>query len=156
MFRVSNVFYSRSEINHHFVLRWKATMRRAISILLLALLCFPSLSSAFTQSSSDESRLPACCRRDGKHHCAMSEEMIGRVVVAISGKTPTVGAPAHCPFYPTTQNATLTPIFVVTPQSASLPAHYRTERISVARITRASVTIIGAHTVRGPPAAALA
>ena len=130
-------------------------MRRAISILLLALLCFPSLSSAFTQSSIDESRLPACCRRNGAHHCAMSEEMVSRIVAAISGKTPTVGAPAHCPFYPTAQNATLTPIFVITPQPASLPAHSLTERISIACITRVSTAILGARAVRGPPASAL-
>lgn len=130
-------------------------MRRAISIFLLALLCYPSLSWALTQSSVDESRLPACCRRNGKHHCAMSEEMVGRIVAASSGKTPTIGAPGHCPFYPTAQNATLTPIFVAAPQPASLPTHLLAERISIACITRVSTAILGARAVRGPPAVVL-
>lgn len=130
-------------------------MRRAISILLLALFLYPSLSAAAERSSIDESRLPACCRRNGKHHCAMSEEMIGRMIAAISGKTPTIGAPAHCPFYPHAQNATVTPVFAVTPQPATLPAHQLTERISIARIARASVAILGVRPVRGPPAAVL-
>ncbi len=130
-------------------------MRRAVSILLLALLCFPNLLSVLTQSSSDESRLPACCRRNGKHHCAMPEEMVGRIVAANSGKTPLIGAPAHCPFYPAAQNATLTPIFAVTPQAATLPTHQLTERIFLARVARAYAAIAGSHAVRGPPAAVL-
>jgi hypothetical protein len=45
-------------------------MRRALVTLLLALFGF-SLISPAVLASDPESNLPACCRRDGKHHCAM-------------------------------------------------------------------------------------
>src|SRR5580658_4255553 len=41
-------------------------MRRYLSSLLLALICFGALLP-FLQSSPADG--PACCRRDGKHHC---------------------------------------------------------------------------------------
>ena len=43
-------------------------MRRAIASILLAIISFPLMGAAMTAQSS-----PACCRRDGKHHCEMSE-----------------------------------------------------------------------------------
>jgi hypothetical protein len=44
-------------------------MRRAVASLLLALLCL-GFGCSFLQAQP--SAIPACCRRDGKHHCAMS------------------------------------------------------------------------------------
>src|SRR5271166_1293344 len=43
-------------------------MHRVPASLLLALLCF-GLALPFLQAQPDTT--PACCRRDGKHHCAM-------------------------------------------------------------------------------------
>lgn len=45
-------------------------MRRAPAALLLLLLSYPLIAPLFA-SGPDESQLPACCRRNGKHHCAM-------------------------------------------------------------------------------------
>jgi len=53
--------------------RRKATimpMRRTLAMLLMALFSF-SLISPVVLASDPESNLPACCRRGGKHHCAM-------------------------------------------------------------------------------------
>jgi hypothetical protein len=47
-----------------------SAMRRALAILLLALFSFPLITPALFASDED-SNLPACCRRGGKHHCAM-------------------------------------------------------------------------------------
>ncbi len=48
-------------------------------------------------SSDPEANLPACCRRHGKHHCAMMDAFLQ----ATSSGTPQAGAtPQHCPFYP--------------------------------------------------------
>jgi len=44
-------------------------MRRIPASLLLALLCF-GFALPFLQAQP--SSIPACCQRDGKHHCAMS------------------------------------------------------------------------------------
>lgn len=43
-------------------------MRRALISLLLAVFSFPLIGPVIFAGSD----LPACCRRDGKHHCAMS------------------------------------------------------------------------------------
>jgi hypothetical protein len=45
-------------------------MRRLITIALLLILGLPMLSPLLAASASG-SALPACCRRDGKHHCSM-------------------------------------------------------------------------------------
>jgi hypothetical protein len=49
-------------------------MRRAFAILLVLVFSLPLIAPAFA-SAPDEWQLPACCRRDGKHHCAMKMEV---------------------------------------------------------------------------------
>jgi hypothetical protein len=51
-------------------------MRRAFAALLVLVFSFPLIAPALA-SSPDASQLPACCRRNGKHHCAMGMEMGG-------------------------------------------------------------------------------
>lgn len=45
-------------------------MRRAWAAILVVLFSFPLIAPAFA-SGTDDSQLPACCRRNGRHHCAM-------------------------------------------------------------------------------------
>lgn len=47
-------------------------MRRLLAILLLAVFGLPYASVLFAQEGA-ETGLPACCRKNGKHHCAMSQ-----------------------------------------------------------------------------------
>jgi hypothetical protein len=49
-------------------------VRRAFAILLLLLFSAPLIAPALA-FPPDNSQLPACCRRDGKHHCAMTMEV---------------------------------------------------------------------------------
>jgi hypothetical protein len=85
-------------------------MRRILSILLLLVLGLgpdapatalaSGLISGMTSRWSgkvDESRLPACCRRNGKHHCAMGSEASQ---AAHSSSEATVSALDSCPFMP--------------------------------------------------------
>ena len=50
------------------------SLRRLLSILLLACFGLPLAAPllALSASASPDAGLPACCRRAGKHHCAMS------------------------------------------------------------------------------------
>jgi len=45
-------------------------MRRVLAWLLLAVFSFPLIAPAMFADA--ESQLPECCRRGGKHHCAMA------------------------------------------------------------------------------------
>lgn len=49
-------------------------MRRALAIFLMVGFSLPLIAPLFA-SAYAESSLPACCRRDGKHHCMMAEAM---------------------------------------------------------------------------------
>jgi hypothetical protein len=75
----------------------KMPMRRMSAILLMALFSFSLISPAVLASDTD-SKLPACCRRGGKHHCTMtasqSESSSGRAMQA-----------GRCPFFPTAKAA---------------------------------------------------
>lgn len=75
-------------------------MRRAWAAILVVLFSYPLIAPAFA-SGPDDSQLPACCRRNGKHHCAMqmAEMELGNIpsgLVTVSEKCPY--APfARCP-----------------------------------------------------------
>jgi len=68
-------------------------MRRIVATLML--LVFGSFLSAplLAASSDPQSNLPACCRRDGKHHCMMT------MTQSPTGGTQ-VYAGSHCPYFP--------------------------------------------------------
>jgi hypothetical protein len=71
------------------------TVRRIAGISLILLYWLGPLLSLMP--ASDESRLPACCRRHGAHHCMMN--MAERA--ALEGGEVHFAAPASkCPYYP--------------------------------------------------------
>ena len=49
-----------------------AAVRRLLAILLLAVFALPLCAPLFAAGGIPDSALPACCRRNGKHHCMMS------------------------------------------------------------------------------------
>lgn len=58
---------------------------------------FPAVAPLFAGTAESEARLPACCRKNGKHHCMMGAE--GSSQLAQAGLYLT--APAEkCPYYP--------------------------------------------------------
>lgn len=93
-------------------------MRRGLSIFLVLFFGLGPLSAV--SQSSDESRLPPCCRRHGAHHCAMSDAMMARMVQAASG-TPAFSAPAHCPFYPGAAAAAISKARALVAPATALP-----------------------------------
>jgi len=117
-------------------------MRRLLAILLLAAFGLPTVAPLLAQTQDPDRNLPACCRRNGTHHCALS-------IAAQSSNAPIVSM--RCPAFP--QNAavaSLTPAaFLPTHASIKLPIavqsvlwHAETQR----RISRERT-----HRTRGPP-----
>jgi hypothetical protein len=76
-------------------------MRRALSSLFILLIALAPLAAAFV---GDDASLPACCRRNGTHHCVMSDAMLARMIQA-AVSTPAFTAPSHCPQYDLRGNA---------------------------------------------------
>ena len=53
---------------------WRTcAVKRTLASLLLLLIGFPLIGPALFAGNDAEANLPACCRRDGKHHCSMMD-----------------------------------------------------------------------------------
>lgn len=86
-------------------------MRRFLAITILLLLGLPMVSPLFALEG-DAANLPACCRRDGMHHCMMAGMMMAGMMSAGSSagasaapdtgtSQPTVAiVTAPCPYGP--------------------------------------------------------
>ncbi len=73
-------------------------MRRLLAILIAILVGLPTITPLFALSTGDDLSRPACCRRDGKHHCMLADmDMSG----ASSSNRPGFNAPTiseRCPY----------------------------------------------------------
>jgi hypothetical protein len=92
-------------------------MRRALSIVLVLFFGLGPLS-VLAGASEDDTSLPACCRRLGAHHCAMSS--VASAMTASSA--PSFSAPVTCPRYPGAAAAVVSPAFALTAAQNALPA----------------------------------
>jgi hypothetical protein len=131
-------------------------MRRILSILVLLVLGLgpavpagslaSSIRSGWT-SKIDESHVPACCRRNGKHHCSMSAEQFADL-----SRETTVAASDSCPCMPCALASTAPQLSALV-QAAPTATHIRTQFQALQSLDSA------AHTSnrrdwprRGPPA----
>jgi hypothetical protein len=68
-------------------------MRRAPSVLLVFVFSFSLIAPALPVDA--DSGLPACCRRDGAHHCAMVE-----MDQAADARVSVTALKTKCPWFP--------------------------------------------------------
>lgn len=128
-------------------------MRRILSIFLALFFGFGPLAA--TLGASDDAGLPACCRRNGAHHCVMSAAMRAWMFEAES-RTPGFTAPSHCPLYPTGAPAATAPVHALAAATAAQSAPVFAALAAIPY--RASVRSAALRTIaaRGPPASTLA
>jgi hypothetical protein len=124
-------------------------MRRSLASLLILFFGLGPLTA--TLQASDESRLPACCRRHGAHHCAMSDAMRSQMAGLASGSTPNFTAPSHCPFYPHGTTATVARIYALAQSAVSLPALFAELHLPATSLAEARISQIRTRAGRGPP-----
>jgi len=122
-------------------------MRRVPALLLVFLFGFSLIAPAL--SVDDESNLPACCRRDGKHHCAMMD----RDMAQAPSSGPAAGAlRARCPFFPGGGAVLPHPgaALLATAQPAGVPIDCR---IAAGAQSEAGyrISFSRSHQKRGPP-----
>ena len=92
---------------------YHAVVRRALAAALLGLFSF-SLIPPSGFASDPEAGLPACCRRNGKHHCLMTS--------AIEGSSGPALHASPCGFFPGATRVTVSPNggVLVTPPVSSV------------------------------------
>jgi len=128
-------------------------MRRLLSILLVAVLGLGPAISALPAAAlvagwtgkADESRLAACCRRNGKHHCAMT-------TMAQGGGETTVAANDPCPFAPQSMTATAPTVAAMLPLGGDRARLASELCVRHAAVTLAVLANRRSQPQRGPPA----
>ncbi len=122
-------------------------LRKSLSILLLAVFGLPFVSPLLDMTAGAESNLPACCRRNGAHHCMMSAEQMEAL---LHGDHFTV-IHSKCPLYPKANTTAHHPDYSFVPSAVVF-----TEVLSAPETLRqieawARVALEGARQKRGPP-----
>jgi hypothetical protein len=120
-------------------------LRRLLATLLLVLFTLSLLSPAF--GSDSDTGVPACCRRNGAHHCLMAGSMLGA-----RGAQPGFRNNRKCPLY---SGFSLMPghaSSIIHPPFAADSIPFRTASILVRQTDLArAVSASRAHSKRGPP-----
>lgn len=75
---------------------YNRSVRRLLALSLLLLFSFPLVSPLLALSTNPDANLPACCRRNGAHHCQMKMQRTNTSTHQTAFST----IPTKCPFYP--------------------------------------------------------
>jgi hypothetical protein len=77
-------------------LAYNGAVRRLLSIALLFIFSLPLISPILAATASSDLNLPACCRRNGAHHCAG----MTRPAQSSDAGINLSAIPQRCPAYP--------------------------------------------------------
>jgi len=118
-------------------------MRRAVSLLLISF--FGLLLMAPLLARDPEANLPPCCRRHGKHHCAMV------TVEGQDGRPDVASLREKCPCFPAATCAVHSSSFE--PAAGRQFCSPAASAFFLALHSEAGfrVTFLGSHPKRGPP-----
>ena len=128
---------------------YECQMRRTLSIFFVLLFGLGPLAASL--GAEEDTRLPACCRRLGTHHCAMSMRMAAMIAEAASSK-PIIMAPASCPHFPGYTVATASAPQALAASPVSLPFLLGLSHSPAAGRAAARLSQIRTRASRGPPA----
>ena len=126
-------------------------MRRLLSISMVLFLGLSPLIG--TLEASDDTRLPACCRRHGEHHCAMTAPMAAMLAEAESRATPILTAPMSCPLFPGFMAGPSIQSDALGALAAGLPVPVAEAYTPFAGPKDVSLNPVRTHAGRGPPPA---
>jgi hypothetical protein len=115
-----------------------------LTLALLIAFGAPFVAPIFAATSDSQTNLPACCRRHGKHHCAMPSSTQG-------GHSGDVFRAPPCPFYPAAaQQTRIAGASLAAPLWPFIPVH-RDSAALLSRQRGAQIAAASAHLKRGPP-----
>jgi hypothetical protein len=141
-----------STLSHSIQLH-RTRVRRLLSISLLLLLVLPIVSPLFAATPS-EANLPACCRRNGKHHCTMGT-IVGTALQQSSSQSPTAQSSTireKCPYLLTVQapaHLIFTPDEILASLYTGILSHPAVHAQTEALL---KISFDRSHHKRGPPA----
>ena len=126
-----------------------SALRKLLAITLLALLGQPFVQPLLAWNATGKASLPACCRRNGKHHCIMS--MAERL--QLISRDPQFRAPREkCPYR---QRSTALPIrgrTFISPVGQGIFADLTSQRAAVAQTeSKFRISRDRSRQKRGPP-----
>lgn len=121
-------------------------MRRVFSILLILVFGLGPLSA--TLQARDDRTLPACCRRNGAHHCSMAVQM---AAMTPASRQPAFTVPLSCPDYPGARPLLITAVHAVLAAAVSQPGLMVHPLLPAAGQTSALSLPSRKHAGRGPP-----
>jgi len=102
-----------------------------------------------------ESRLPACCRRHGAHHCAMAAAMAASRFVP-PGAPHQMAPHSQCPLFPGAAAASTAPVHALPALAAGLPVLLAQAHSPAAGRAAARLRQLRTRANRGPPESTLA
>jgi hypothetical protein len=126
-------------------------VRRLIGITLLLLFSLPLISPVLALAAISDANLPACCRRNGAHHCIMRLQQ-----TESSGPGISLSAiPEKCPAYPAVvtqvQHGKLS-LHAASLIFAEIVSH---PSVKTQTLARARVALDRSRQKRGPPSSDL-
>jgi len=126
-------------------------LRRAISGVLCWLMVLPAIAALRTPD------VPACCRRDGAHHCAMSmmvDNMPSDGASSAASGTAHIGARNECPLHRAARITASSPAMVFPRALLSTPDAQQGSAAPARHCFAANARLIRAG--RAPPSASIA
>jgi hypothetical protein len=140
-------------------------LRRLLSIAIVLILGLPMISPLFAMEGGDAGNLPACCRRDGKHHCMMMAGMMmggammggmGASASSNPGTQPTVAILTEpCPYGPQGLPGAVHPDWQLDTASAVFAGLMAHPSGSPQTESKRRVSSVRARHKRGPPTISL-
>ena len=134
-------------------LPYNRVLRRILSIAMLVMLGAQLLGSFVAVSASVEANLPACCRRDGKHHCGMSAMQRSAALTGMGTRVSAVGE--KCPYYPKAMAGALHLPFAPERSAAIFAGICAHPTVSPQTSARYRISFSRSRQKRGPPVSLL-
>lgn len=130
-------------------------MRRLLAILIAVLIGLPTVSPLFALSTGDDLSRPACCRRDGKHHCMLVDmDMSGAASTNRSGfNAPIVSE--RCPYDAPSATTTLHPDWTLDMAQAIFAGVISHPAVAPQTESKRLISADRSRQKRGPPATSL-
>jgi hypothetical protein len=139
----------RLAIHSCLLLCYSLGLRRLLSIAILLVIGLPTISPLLALPANSSDGVPACCRRDGKHHCTM--QMARQTVESYDKQHGISVAGEKCPRLPKACPGTRYSQSMLDAASASFADVVLHPALAPQSMARQRISFRHSHQKRGPP-----